>query len=158
MICQRNACTTHQNGPFSAVIRGIVAALALTLLNVGGAAAQTGKPVSPPRGFSEADIQDVFRRLDEDSDGKVTRGEYDGRKVFAIYRNAPADDSLGSGDVSFEQTKLSREFFDSADSDHDGKLSPVEILRTFQYERVVTDGKGYFTRDELRVFMKQISR
>lgn len=157
MICQKNACTPNQNQPFLTAIRGIVAALTLILLTV-GAAAQTGKPTSRSSGFTEADVQDVFRRLDEDSDGKVTQGEYDGRKVFAFYRNAPADDSLGSGDVSFGQTKLSREFFDSADSDHDGKLSPVEILRTFQFESVVADGKGYFTRDELRVFMMRISR
>lgn len=157
MICQKNACSTNQHGPFPDAIRGIVAVLALTLLAVGGAAAQTGKPTSQS-GFSEADIQDVFRRLDEDSDGKVTRGEYDARKVFAIYRNAPADDSLGSGDVSFEQTKLSREYFDSADSDHDGKLSPIEILRTFQFENIVSDGKDHFTRDDVRVFMRRISR
>jgi hypothetical protein len=158
MIFPKNACSTIQQRVLSNLGRGILAALIVALLSVGGATGQTAKPSSRTSGFTEADVRDVFRRLDEDSDGKVTRAEYDGRKVFAIYRNAPADDSLGSGDVSFEQTKLSREFFNSSDSDRDGKLSPVEILRTFQFENIVADGKDSFTQDDLRVFMGRIGR
>ena len=118
-----------------------------------------GAQGGPAYAYTEADIQQVFSRLDVNADGKVTREEYNSQKIFAIYRNVPVDnDPLTGGDVSFGQTRVSREFFDATDSDRNGKLSPVELARALDFDRVVTDGKGYFTRDELGRFMKGIGR
>lgn len=115
-------------------------------------------PASPANSFTEKDVQQAFGRLDTDADGKVTRTEYNDKKISAIYRNIPIDDPSEGGDVAFEQVKLSREFFDASDSDHNGRLSPIEVTRSLQFEAIATEGKDYFTRDELGRFMKGIGR
>lgn len=112
---------------------------------------------SPAYAFTEKDIDTVFKALDLDGDGRVTRDEYANEKIFVFYRNVPiTDDALTSGDVTFGQTKLSRKFFDASDTDHNGKLSPVEVTDALQFEMITQPGKDFFTKDDLRTFMKRI--
>ena len=75
-------------------------------------------------GFSGAVITEIFHMLDTNGDGRVTREEYSANKVEIIYRNMPT----ATTNLRFEHTKLSRAFFDAADADHDGTLSPVRFL------------------------------
>jgi Ca2+-binding EF-hand superfamily protein len=104
--------------------------------------------------FTDKEITEIFKTLDTNGDGKVTREEYSANKVTIIYRNVPA----GNTNLTFKQTKLSRAFFDAADADHDGTLSPVEAMDALPFEAVDADRKGYITRDDLRRFLTRIGR
>jgi Ca2+-binding EF-hand superfamily protein len=110
--------------------------------------------LAPATAYTEKEITAIFRMLDSNGDGKVTREEYSANKVAIIYRNVQG----GTANLTFEQTKLSRAFFDAADVDHDGKLSPVEIMDALPFEAVDTDRNGYITLDELRRFLTRIGR
>ena len=113
--------------------------------------------ISPAYGFTEKEFTEVFKSLDEDGDGRVTHDEYVSQKIFVIYRRIPVNIAqLDDGEVTFEQTKLSREFFDSADKDGNGKLSPVEVTDALQFEMIAQPGKDFFTKEDLRTFMKRI--
>ena len=110
--------------------------------------------IEPASAYTDKEITAIFKALDTNGDGKVTREEYSANKVAIIYRNVDGR----SGNLTFEQTKLSRSFFDAADVDHDGTLSPVEIVDALPFEAVDTDRNGYITLDELRRFLTRIGR
>ena len=106
------------------------------------------------RAFTDKEITEIFQMLDTNHDGKVTREEYSANKVMILYRNVPK----GNTKLTFEQTKVSRAFFDAADVDHDGTLSPVEAMDALPFEAVDTDRKGYITIDDLRRLLTRIGR
>jgi EF-hand domain pair/EF hand len=110
--------------------------------------------ISAPSAFTDKEITAIFRMLDTNRDGKVTREEYSANKVMILYRNAPAGDTR----LTFEETKLSRPFFDAADSDHDGTLSPLEAMDALPFEAVDADRKGYIDLEDLRAFLNRIGR
>jgi Ca2+-binding EF-hand superfamily protein len=113
--------------------------------------------IYPALAFNENDVRQVFKTLDEDGDGKVTREEYSSQKIFAIYRNVPPSSNLlEDNDIKFGQTKLSRDFFDASDTDKNGQLSPIEVIDAFHFERIDTLQRGFITIDDLRTFMKKI--
>ena len=124
----------------------IPAAVAILLASLSAA--------GPALAYTDQEITEIFQMLDENHDGKVTREEYAVKKVMIIYRNLPA----GTGNLTFEQTKVSRAFFDAADADHDGTLSPVEIIDALPFEAVDLDNKGYFVLEDLRRFLNKIGR
>ena len=103
-------------------------------------------------GYTDREISKIFDMLDTNGDGRVTREEYSANKVKMVYRNMPTSATT----LTFEQTKVSQAFFDSADSDHDGTLSPVEIMDALPFEAVDTDRKGYISPDDLRRFLERI--
>jgi hypothetical protein len=109
---------------------------------------------APASAYTEEEVQEIFQGMDANHDGKITRDEYNVHKVQMIYRNVPA----GTTDLTFEQTKVSRAFFDAADVDHSGVLIPTEIMDALPFEAVDVDNKGYFTLDELRRFLDKIGR
>jgi len=111
-------------------------------------------PIGPARAYTDTEIMAIFQMLDTNGDGKVTREEYSANKVMIIYRNVPT----GNTTLTFDQTKLSRSFFDAADTDHDGTLSPVEITDALRFEAVDTDHKGYIVLEDLGRFLKRIGR
>ncbi len=108
----------------------------------------------PALAYTDKEVSEIFEKLDANHDGKVTREEYTVNKVMIIYRNVPS----GTGNLTFEQTKLSRAFFDAADANHDGTLSPVEIMDALPFEAVDLDNKGYFGLEDLRRFLEKIGR
>jgi Ca2+-binding EF-hand superfamily protein len=107
----------------------------------------------PASAYTDEEIIEIFQGLDAAHDGKVTRNEFNVNKVMMIYRNVPT----GTTDLTFEQTMVSREFFDAADANHDGKLSPTEIMDALPFEAIDLDHKGYFDLDDLRRFLNRIS-
>jgi Ca2+-binding EF-hand superfamily protein len=104
--------------------------------------------------FSDGEIDEIFGAFDAQGDGQVSRSEFNFMKIRIIYRNIDTDPIAG---VTFEQTKLSRRFFDSLDTDHDGRLSPLEIHDGLRFESVTSDNPGYFTREEFRRFVHSIA-
>jgi hypothetical protein len=110
--------------------------------------------IEPASAYTDKEITAIFQTLDTNGDGKITREEYSANKVAIIYRNVHGR----SGNLTFEQTQLSRSFFDAADVDHDGTLSPVEIVDALPFEAADTDHKGYITLDDLRRFLARIGR
>jgi hypothetical protein len=123
---------------------------------IGIAAALTAAlaAITPAAAYTEKEVTAIFRTLDTNGDGKVTREDYSANKIAIIYRNVRGR----GGNITFEQTKLSRAFFDAADVDHDGALSPVEIVDALPFEAADTDSKGYITLDDLRRFLNRIGR
>jgi Ca2+-binding EF-hand superfamily protein len=123
---------------------------------IGAAAALLALSSSIDRswGYTDKEITEIFHLLDTDGDGRVTREEYSANKVKMIYRNMPT----AATTLTFEKTKISRAFFDAADTDHDGTLSPVEIMDALPFEAVDTDHKGYILPDDLRRFLDRIGR
>ena len=109
----------------------------------------------PVFAHSNREVGNIFRMLDSNRDGKVSRTEYDLNKMDVIYRNSRTDTEAGS---TFKQTGLSRKFFDSADVDHDGRLSSLELIDAFQFDAIDTGNRGYLVLDDLRRFMKSIGR
>ena|SRR5690242_10516211 len=105
-------------------------------------------------GYTDKEIDAIFKMLDTNGDGKITREEYSANKVKMIYRNMPTSATT----LTFDKTRVSRAFFDAADTDHDGTLSPIEIMDALPFEAVDTDRKGYISPDELRQFLNRIGR
>jgi Ca2+-binding EF-hand superfamily protein len=108
--------------------------------------------IDPVSAYTDTEVTEIFRVLDTNQDGKVTREEYAANKVAVIYRNVPG----GAPNLTFDQTRVSRTFFDAADVNHDGVLSPTEIMNALPFEAVDPDNKGYFLLDDLRRFLKKI--
>ena len=105
--------------------------------------------------FTDAEISEVFKVLDMNGDGKVDRTEFDVNKISIIYRNIKTDPIKG---VAFEQTQISRAFFDSLDKDHNGLLRPIELNDALTFERIAGEGRPTFELADLSRFMKSIGR
>ncbi len=117
----------------------------------------TGLPLRVASAFTEKEVQGVFAVLDANKTGKVDRPEYDENKVAAMFFPAPPQGTTNFGDLMFEQTKFNRAFFDAADTDHKGKLDPVDLIYALDFDKIDTDHKG-ITIDDLRRFMKKVGR
>jgi hypothetical protein len=78
--------------------------------------------------------------------------------VHVIYRNEPTHGDLPDQGMTFADTRVSREYFDSVDRNHNGTLSPTEILEALKFENLEKDHAGYFEIGDLRQFMTRIGR
>lgn len=105
--------------------------------------------------FADGEAVQIFKMFDTDGDGKVDRTEFDFNRVAVIYRNLKTDPINGA---AFEQTRLSREFFDSLDRDHNGLLRPIEIYDGFKFERIAGERGQSFDIDDLRRFLSAVGR
>jgi hypothetical protein len=103
---------------------------------------------------SDTEIREDFKILDTAADGKVTREEFNFNKVAALfYRNHDPGKPM-----TFESMKVTRAFFDAADTDHKGYLDAVEFFDAVSFEKIDYGRKNYITLDDLERFLKEIRR
>jgi hypothetical protein len=115
-------------------------------------------PIAPAAGFTDKEAREIFAILGPDSSGHVTKVQFAQTKVNAFYfRHRPTSD-YEMKPLTFEQTGLSREFFDKADTDHDGTLDGVEMVDAIRFEDIDTRRRGYFDFSDLVAYLKKIGR
>jgi hypothetical protein len=108
------------------------------------------------RAYTDAEARQIFGILDSDHDGKVTKVEFEANKVDAFFfrnRKNPDENKL-----TYEQTGLSREFFDKADQGHKGYLTGLDMIDAIHFEDIDVTHRGYFDFNDLVAGLKTISR
>ncbi len=125
---------------------GALAALVLSgLLLPAGASAYT---------LEEA--KEIFAILDANHDGKVTKVEFEANKMDAFYFRARPN--AQDPRLRFEDTGLSREFFEKADNGHKGYLTGLDLADAIHYEDIDVKHRGSFTFQDLIAGIKTIGR
>jgi hypothetical protein len=106
--------------------------------------------------YTDEEARHIFDILDSDHDGKVTKVEWEANKIDAFFfrsRQHPEDLRL-----HYEETGLSREFFDRADTAHKGYLTGLDLVDAIRFEEIDTRHRGYFDFQDLVAGLKTISR
>jgi hypothetical protein len=128
--------------PFGSAIAALVL---FSVLLSGGASAYT---------IQQA--RDIFDMLDTNHDGKVTKLEFETNKIDAFYFRARSDEQ--DPRLRFEDTGLSREFFERADNGHKGYLTGLDLDDAIHYEDIDVKHHGSFTFEDFLAGLKTISR
>jgi len=111
-------------------------------------------PLAPAGAFTDQQVTEIYKLLDDKGDGKVDRLEFDINKVRALFwRDQPPGTEL-----TFEQTGLKREYFDKLDTNHDGKLSSFEMVDGVKFDDLDYGHKGYITKEDLRRYLTEVGR
>ena len=101
------------------------------------------------------DPKQSFAIADENGDGRVTRAEYQLRKIAVFDRmDVDRDKTLSRNEIPV----LKQSAFDDADSNGDGKLSAYEFIQAdfAKFDLFDEDGNGVITFDELLSFRKRM--
>ncbi|HUZ74993.1 MAG TPA: hypothetical protein VMU87_18560 [Stellaceae bacterium] len=108
------------------------------------------------RAYTDQQAHEIFNILDGNHDGKVTKLEFEANKMDAFFfreRKNPDETRL-----RYEDTGLSRAFFDKADQGHKGYLTGLDLIDAIHFEDIDVKHHGSFTFDELNAGLKTISR
>jgi hypothetical protein len=115
-------------------------------------------PIAPAASFTDKEAREIFATLGPDGNGHVSRVQFEQTKLNAFYfRHRPSGD-YEMKPLTFEETRLSRAFFDKADTDHDGTLDGVEITDAIRFSDIDTKRRGYFDFADLQAFLQKIGR
>ncbi len=127
--------------------KSVVAVLAVALLLMAP---------QPAPAYTQDQAREIFDILVSNHNGKVTKLEFEANKIDAFYfrdRKDPQDPRL-----RFEETGLSRAFFDQADEGHKGYLTGLELIDAIRFESIYVRHRGYFECGDLVAGLKTISR
>ena len=114
-------------------------------------------PAHPVSAFTDKNAREIFGILDSDHHGKVTLVDFLVNKVNAFYWRS----RQGRGEIkpiTFEDTILSREFFDKADFGHKGYLDGLDIVYAIRFDDIDTKRRGYFEHADLVAYLSKIGR
>jgi hypothetical protein len=106
--------------PVHIAVRGALVALAILTAGAAPAAAQQDWR------------REVFREFDTDGDGRISRVEFELKKLYVVYRDAKHREPR----LRLEDTRLSPRAFNELDLKKDGVLDIAEIVAAppFQFE------------------------
>jgi hypothetical protein len=135
-----------------ALVRPKPAAVMALVLTLSGLA-------QPAAAFTDKDAREIFDILDREQHGKVTLVDFQINKVQAFFWRGRQDrGTTGIKPIRFEDTILSREFFDKADNGHKGYLDGVDIVYAIRFQDIDTKHRGYFEHADLVAYLNKIGR
>jgi len=106
--------------------------------------------------YTLQEAKEIFAILDANHDGKVTKVEFEANKMDAFYfRSRPNEQDPR---LRYEDTGLSREFFERADNGHKGYLTGLDLADAIHFEDIDVTHRGYFTFEDFIARLKTISR
>jgi hypothetical protein len=103
-------------------------------------------------GFS---AEDIFRRIDENNDGKIDESELRLHKMALFAeRDTSKDDNLDKAELG----KVKPGVFDELDANRDGKISGFEFNQSAlaKQSAMDTDKNGTTSLDEFKVYLKTL--
>jgi hypothetical protein len=109
-------------------------------------------------GFTDEEMHEIYRALDPDNHGQVTRVQFQINKMNAFYFRRQPTARWEMKPLSFEETGLSRDFFDKVDRDHNGHIDSIEIIDAIHFEDIDTKRRGYFDFADLVLFLNRVGR
>jgi len=111
----------------------------------------------PAAAFTDKDAREIFNILDREQHGRVTLVDFQINKVQAFFWRT-RHETGAIKPITFEDTILSREFFDKADIGHKGYLDGVDIVYAIRFEDIDTKRRGYFEQADLVAYLNRIGR
>ena len=111
----------------------------------------------PVSAFTDEEAREIFDILDRDHAGQVTNVDFQMNKINALFSRHRAGNEREMR-LTFEETRLSREFFDQADRGHKGYLDATDITYALRFEDIDTTRRGYFDYAELAAYLNKIDR
>jgi Ca2+-binding EF-hand superfamily protein len=114
-------------------------------------------PLHAAGAYTLQEAKDIFDILDTNHDGKVTRLEFETNKIDAFYFRTTRKDEQDPR-LRYEETGLSRAFFDHADQGHKGYLTGLDLVDAIRFEMIDQHHRGYFDLNDLVAGLKSIGR
>ena len=105
---------------------------------------------------AKMEIEELFRRFDVNNDGRISRDEFEVKKVEIIFQGST---SRGAR-LTYAETNISRAAFDEVDSDKDGVITADEAIASplFRFETWDTNRDGYIDFNEFAAQLRRIER
>jgi hypothetical protein len=118
--------------------------------------ALAGAGAHAARAYTDAEAHQIFSILDADHTGKVTKVEFEAYKIDAFFFRDRT--KWEETKLTYEETGLSRAFFDQTDHGHKGYLTGLDFLDAIHFEDIDIRHRGYFDYNDLVLGLKKISR
>jgi hypothetical protein len=106
--------------------------------------------------YTQQEAQQIFAIFDLNHDGKITKLEFETEKMDAFYFRSRQDEQ--DPRLRYQDTGLSRAFFEAADDGHKGYLTGLDLADAIHFEDIDVTHRGYFTFPEFDAALKTISR